>query len=173
MDCICSWHSRFEQDLMQTTLIVVWVAISLAGVSRCPTAAAQSGAVAVVVNEKNPVTNLSTSELRKLFAGEKHSWTGGVPVRLFVRAPGAYERVVLLKLLGMSESAYKQYWTAQVFRGEAQNEPLALFSNGMQKEALPVYPGAVALVIVQDVNPPMNLVRLAGHFPAQTRNPLH
>ncbi len=70
---------------MQTKLIVVWVAISLAGVAGLSPAVAQTGAVAVVVNEKNPVTNLSTPELRKLFAGEKHSWTGGVPVKLFVR----------------------------------------------------------------------------------------
>jgi len=173
MACICSWHSRFEQDLMQTKLIVVWVAISLAGLTSLSIAVAQTSAVAVVVNEKNPVTNLSTPELRKLFAGEKHSWAGGVPVKLFVRAPGAYERVVLLKLLGMSESAYKQYWTAQVFRGEAQAEPLALFSNGMQKEALTVYPGAVALVIVQDVKPGMKVVRVDGHLPGETGYPLN
>jgi hypothetical protein len=173
MACICSWHSRFEQDLMQTKLIVVWVAISLAGLTGLSIAVAQTSAVAVVVNEKNPVTNLSTPELRKLFAGEKHSWAGGVPVKLFVRAPGAYERVVLLKLLGMSESAYKQYWTAQVFRGEAQAEPLALFSNGMQKEALTVYPGAVALVIVQDVKPGMKVVRVDGHLPGETGYPLN
>jgi hypothetical protein len=172
MACICSWHSRFEQDLMQTKLIVVRVAISLAGLIGLSIAVAQTSAVAVVVNEKNPVTNLSTPELRKLFAGEKHSWAGGVPVKLFVRAPGAYERVVLLKLLGMSESAYKQYWTAQVFRGEAQAEPLALFSNGMQKEALTVYPGAVALVIVQDVKPGMKVVRVDGHLPGETGYPL-
>src|ERR1700736_6594671 len=104
---------------MQTKLIVVWVAIGLAALS-LSSALGQTGAVAVVVNENNPVNNLSTPELRKLFAGEKHSWSGGLPVRLFVRAPGAYERIVLLKLLDMSESEYKQYWTAKVFRGEAQ-----------------------------------------------------
>jgi hypothetical protein len=94
---------------MQTKLIVVWVAIWLAGLAAFPSAVAQTRAVAVVVNEKNPVNNLSTAELRKLFAGEKHSWTGGLLVKLFVRTPGAYERVVLLKLLGMSESEYKRF----------------------------------------------------------------
>lgn len=56
------------------------------------------------------------------------------PARQVIRAcSGAYERVVLLKLLGMSESEYKRYWIAQVFRGEAQGEPVPLFSNGMQR----------------------------------------
>lgn len=158
---------------MQTKLIVAGVAIWLAGVAGFSSAVAQTGAVAVVVNEKNPVSNLGTAELRKLFAGEKHSWAGGTPVKIFVRAPGAYERVVLLKLLGMSEKEYKTYWTAQVFRGEAQAEPVALFSNGMQKEALASYPGALALVNLQDVKPGMKVVKVDGHMPGEPEYPLH
>ena len=76
--------------------------------------------VAVVVNPKNSVANLSVSDLRRLFMGEKRTWPGGQPVRLFVRAPGTPERTVLLKLTAMSEDDYKQHWTSQVFRGEAQ-----------------------------------------------------
>src|SRR6266496_4793225 len=95
---------------------------------------AQTGMVAVVVNEKNPITNLSGVELRNLFGGQKRNWGKGVPVRLFVRAPEAHERTVLLHLLNMSESEYKTYWRTQVFRGKAQSEPVVLFSNGMQKE---------------------------------------
>ena len=157
---------------MQTKLIVGWVAIflaSLAGLS--PSVAAQTGRVAVVVNEKNPVNNLSAPELRKLFAGERHVWAGGLPVKIFVRAPGANERVVMLKLLGMSESEYKRYWAGQVYRGEAQAEPVGLFSNGMQREAVVLYPGAVALVNVQDVKLGMKVVKVNGHMPAETGYP--
>src|ERR1700674_4547299 len=103
---------------MQTKFLVICVAVWLAGLSGSSIALAQTGGVAVVVNEKNPVNNLSTPELRKLFAGEKHSWSGGLPVRLFVRAAGAYERIVLLKLLGRSERQCKRYWTNRAFRGE-------------------------------------------------------
>jgi ABC-type phosphate transport system substrate-binding protein len=155
---------------MQTRLIV-WAVIWLAGLAGFSSAAAQTGVVAVVVNEKNSVNNLSTPELRKLFAGEKHFWDGGVAVKLFVRAPGAYERVVLLKLLGMSEGEYRKYWTAQVFRGDAQVEPVALFSNGMQKEAVTIYPGAVVLMNLQDVKPGMKVVRVDGHRPGETGYP--
>ena len=158
---------------MQTKFFVVWAAIWLAALAGFPSAIAQTSDVAVVVNEKNPVNNLSTPELRKLFAGEKHSWAGGLPVKLFVRAPGAYERIVLLRLLRMSESEYRQYWTAQVFRGDAQAEPVAMFSNGMQKEAVAVYPGAVALVTSQDVKPGMKVVRVDGHMPGEAGYPLN
>jgi ABC-type phosphate transport system substrate-binding protein len=156
---------------MQTKLIVGWVAIFLAGLVGLSSAAAQTGRVAVVVNEKNPVNNLSASELRKLFAGEKRAWAGGLPVKIFVRAPGANERVVMLKLLGMSESEYKRYWAGQVYRGEAQSEPVGLFSNGMQREAVELYPGAVALVNVEDVKLGMKVVKVNGHMPAETGYP--
>ena len=156
---------------MHTKLIVGWVAIFLASLAGLSSSAAQTERVAVVVNEKNPVNNLSAAELRKLLAGEKHAWAGGLPVRIFVRAPGANERVVMLKLLGMSESEYKGYWAGQVYRGEAQAEPVGLFSNGMQREAVVLYPGAVALVNVQDVKLGMKVVKVNGHMPAEAGYP--
>lgn len=110
--------------------------------------------------------------MRKLFAGEKRSWSGGLPVKIFVRAPVAHERFVLLKLLGMSESDYRQYWTTQVFRGEAQAEPTALFSNGMEREAVATYEGALALVDAQDVKPGMKVVKVDGHVPGESGYPL-
>jgi hypothetical protein len=157
---------------MSTKLVVVRVALMLAGLAGA-SAVAQTGAVAVVVNQKNSIRDLSSRELRRLFAGEKHSWAGGLPVKLFIRAPGAYERVVLLKLLDMSEIEYKHYWTARVFRGEAQAEPIPLFSNGMQKEALTAFPGAIALVNLQDVKPGMKVVRVDGHLPGDVGYPLN
>ena len=157
---------------MHTKLTIVLVAIWLAGLGGIADAVAQTDDVAVVVSEKNPVANLTKPELRRIFAGEKRSWAGGQPIKLFVRAPVAHERAVLLKLLDMSESEYKKYWTAQVFRGEAQLEPVALFSNGMQKEALTTFPGAIALVNLQDVKPGMKIVKVDGHSPAEREYPL-
>jgi hypothetical protein len=76
-------------------------------------------------------------------------------------------------MLDMSESEYKQYWTAQVFRGEVLAEPVALFSNGMQKEALAAFPGAVALVNSEDVKPGMKIVKVDGHLPREPAYPFN
>jgi len=141
--------------------------ICLASLACLRVAAAQAGDVAVVVNDRNPVTKMSKTELRKIFAGEERSWSAGVPIRIFVRAPGTHERAALLKLLDMTEGEYKQYWIAQVFRGEAQTEPIALPSNGMQREAVVAYPGAVALVALQDVKAGMKVLRVEGRMPGE------
>lgn len=158
---------------MRITLSVALVTVGFLGLIGAVNATSQSSDVAVVVNQNNPVRNLSRAELRKLFAGEKHSWGAGLPVTIFVRAPGARERVVLLALLGMSESEYKQYWTTQVLLREAQFEPVALFSNGMQKEAVVTFPGGVALVNAQDVKPGIKVVKVDGRLPGEAGYPLN
>jgi len=147
----------------------------LASLIFVPCEAAEGGDVAVIVNPKNPATNISLADLRKMFRGAKHSWAGGIPVKLFVRAPGSHERIVLLRLVGMSESEYAQYWTAQVFRGEADSEPLSLSSFGMALEAAKAFPGAIAFVDARDIKPGMyvKVIKVDGHMPGDEGYPLH
>ena len=135
---------------------------------------AQSSDIAVVVNPMNPVSNVTLADLRKLFGGERRTWPNGGRVKVIVWPPGSNERKTMLRLLGMSESEYKQYWTAQVFRGDADAEPVSVPSFGMVKEATKVFSGAIALVEAQDVKPGMNLkvLRVDGHLPGDPGYPL-
>jgi len=154
---------------MRTNLRV----LLLLALATCTLAAfAQKTDIAVVVNPGNSVSSLTVPQLRKLLAGEKRSWPNGQAVRVFVRASGTRERATLLKLLGMSESEYKQYWTSQVFRGEVQFEPVALPSNGMQKEAIVAIPGAIVLMDSRDVKPPAKVVKIDGHLPGEPGYPI-
>jgi hypothetical protein len=138
-----------------------------------PQGAAQADDIAAVVNPENPATNISLGDLRKTFAGAKHSWPGGQAIKLITRGPGCPERLVLLKILAMSESEYKRYWTAQVFRGEADAEPLTVPSVGMQKEAMRLFPGAVSLVNARDVKPGMKVIKVDGLLPGAAGYALH
>lgn len=101
---------------------------------------ALAGDVAAVVNVKNPVIRLTMSDLRKVFAGEKRTWPGGIPVKLIIRATGTRERETALHLLRLSDEDFNRYWIAQIYRGEATG-PVTEFSNGMQKEAVISIPG--------------------------------
>jgi len=152
-----------------TTLLL----LGLIGFSLVPRARAQADDIAVVVNAGNSATNVSLGDLRKILAGAKRAWPGGQAIKLVTRGAGCPERLALLKLLAMSESEYKQYWTAQVFRGDADAEPLALPSVGMQKEALSLFPGAISLVKMQDVKPGMKVIRVDGLLPGAAGYPLH
>jgi ABC-type phosphate transport system substrate-binding protein len=144
----------------------------LAALAFTPMATAQAD-LAVVVPPENPVTNLSRGDLRKLLNGEKRTWPSGAPVKIIVRGPGCRERAALLKFLNQSETEYKQYWTAQVVRGEADAEPFVSPSLGMAIEAVRVLPGAITLVYVGDLKPGVKVVKVDGLLPGAPGYPLH
>jgi hypothetical protein len=158
---------------MKAKAVTVLVLACMPGLQCASSALAQNGDVAVVVSPLNGTSALSLGELRKVFNGEKHFWPSGSMIKLLVRRSGSRERNTLLSLLGMSEIEYKQYWTSQIYRGEAQSEPITLPSNGMQKEALATYPGAIALVDAADVKPGMKVLKINGHMPGEEHYPLH
>jgi hypothetical protein len=152
--------------------IATLLLLGLAVLSLISKGTAQDADMAVVVSSSNATTNLSLGDLRKIFAGTKHSWPGGKPIKLVTRGSGCPERGALLRLLAMSEGEYKQYWTAQVLRGEADAEPLIVPSIGIQKEALILYPGAISMVSVRDVKPGMKVIKIDGQMPGAAGYPL-
>ena len=153
--------------------IATMLLLGLAVVSLGSQGTAQAKDIAVVVSSGNPATNISMGDLRKTFAGTKRVWPSGQAIKLITRGPGCPERRSLLQLLAMSESGYKQYWTAQVFRGEADTEPLVVPSVGMQKEALRIFSGAISLVNAVDVKPEMKVIKVDKLLPGAAGYPLH
>jgi ABC-type phosphate transport system substrate-binding protein len=122
--------------------------------------------IAVVVNPLNPVDSISSVELRKIFTGEKQSWSASLPVFVMLRAPQARERDVLLnQLLRMSESEYKQHWVKKIYSGEVLREPLTLVSNGIQLEAVRAEKGGIALINMADVRKGVKVLKVDGHLP--------
>jgi|SRR5579864_1426139 len=137
------------------------------------TTAQQATEVAVVVNPDNPVSSISTDELRRIFAGDKQSWSGNMPVFPVIRAPQAAERQFLLgRILKMTEQEYKQYWVRKVYSGEALHEPVAVFSNGMQLEAIRAKKGGIALISLQDVHSGVKIIKVDGYAPGSPGYPL-
>ena len=159
---------------MTAQSIPLLLATLLTSLAISPAASAQGGGdIAVVVNLGNPVSNLSLIELRKIFAGEKRSWPGGIPIKLIVRAQGSPEWLALLRLLQMSEMEYKQYWTVRTLRGEGGTAPVAVPSVGIQREAVMTFRGAITLVNASDVKPGMKVAKLEGHLPGEPGYLLH
>jgi hypothetical protein len=70
----------------------------------------------------------------------------------------------------MNESEYRQYWIAQLFHAEAQSQPVTLFSNGLQKEAIAAFPGAIALVDPVDVKTRNEIAESRGPFARRARS---
>ena len=134
---------------------------------------AASNDIAIVVRPDVPVENLSFSELRKVLLGDRQFWTSNVRVTLLVRAPGAREREVVLKsIYQMSESQFRQYWIAKVFRAEAASGPRIVYSNEMAEELALAIPGAVAFVEASQVPKGLKILKINGLLPGEKGYPL-
>jgi ABC-type phosphate transport system substrate-binding protein len=129
--------------------------------------------IAVVVHPDTPISNLSLAEVRKVFLGDRQYWSTNIPVVLLIRAPVARERDVVLKIIyQMSESQFKQYWIAKIFRAEAATAPKVVYSNDMANQLLTAIPGAIAFIDSKDVKPGTKVVRVDGRLPGEAGYPL-
>jgi ABC-type phosphate transport system substrate-binding protein len=129
--------------------------------------------VAVVVNPDTPVSNLSLVEVRKIFLGDRQYWSANTPVVLLMRAPVARERDVVLKVIyQMSESQFKQYWIAKIFRAESVSPPKVVYSSDMANDLVTALPGAIAFVDSRDVRSGTRVVRVDGRLPGEAGYPL-
>ncbi len=129
--------------------------------------------VAVVVHPDTPVSNLTLSDVRKVFLGDRQYWSTNVPVVLLIRAPVARERDVVLKIIyQMSESQFKQYWIAKIFRAEAATAPKLVYSNDMANQLVTAIPGAIAFIDSKDVKPGSKVLRVDGRLPGEAGYPL-
>ena len=130
--------------------------------------------MAVIVNENTPVKELTFAEMRRVFLGERQYWNAETPVVLIVRAPVAPERTVVLdRIYRMSESQFKQYWIARIFRAEATSTPKVVYSNQTINELVAAIPGAISLVRADAVQPGVRTVKIDGLLPGEANYPLH
>jgi hypothetical protein len=129
--------------------------------------------IAVVVHPDTPISSLSLADVRKVFLGDRQYWTTNVPVVLLIRAPVARERNVVLKIIyQMSESQFKQYWIAKIFRAESASAPKVVYSNDMANELVSAIPGAIAFIDAKEVRAGAKVVRVDGRLPGEPGYPL-
>lgn len=160
---------------VKRAVILSWIAfwISIAP-QQLSTAQTTRGAdIAVVVHPDTPVSDLSLSEVRKVFLGDRQYWNSKLPVALLIRAPVARERDVVLRVIyQMSEAQFKQYWVAKIFRAEVASPPKIVYSNDMQYDLVTAIPGAIAFVDARNVRPGVKVLRVDGHLPGDHEYPL-
>ncbi len=136
--------------------------------------AAAPGDVAVVVGPDTPVVNLSFTDVRKLFMGDRQYWNSNLRVTLLIRAPVARERDVVLKMIyGMTEAQFRQYWISKIFRLETSSGPKIVYSTEMAAELVTAIPGAVAFMDSAIVPKSLKTVKIDGRSPGEKGYRLH
>jgi hypothetical protein len=135
--------------------------------------AAMAAPVAIVVSADVPVDDVTFSDVRKLFLGERQFWNAKLRVVLLMRAPVAPERdVVLRTIYQMSEAQFRQYWISKVFRADVSAGPKIVYSTEMANELVTAIPGAVAFVDAAKIPKGLKVLRIDGKMPGDKSYPL-
>jgi ABC-type phosphate transport system substrate-binding protein len=133
-------------------------------------AAAETGGttepLVIVVNRSNPVDELSSAELRRIFLGNRSHWANGRRITLVMREPGEPERTTILRdVCGMTEDQLKNHYVHGLFTGEILVSPKILSSPmGVRKFIFNV-PGAIGYLRIGDVDPTVKIVRIDELLP--------
>lgn len=130
-------------------------------------------AVAIVVHVDTKVDDLSLNQLRRIFLAEQQFWSDDSRITLLVRAPGAYEReLVMDRLYRMSEAQFRKYWISKMFRAEVASGPKIVFSNNMALELVRAIPGSITFMSSKDLDDSVKVVSIDGLMPGDEGYPL-
>jgi ABC-type phosphate transport system substrate-binding protein len=138
-----------------------------------PTAVSDDEALAIIVNKSNPITNVSLTELRKIFMAQQTRWPSGNRVTVVMREPGQDERATALRLIyRMSERDFNRYFLRGTFTGETQSVPKTLATGSSVDKFVFNVPGAIGYVRASEVDDSVKVVRVDGHAPRDVGYPL-
>jgi len=127
---------------------------------------ARQGGLAIIVNQANPVDQLSLAELQAIFLGERSHWPNGRRITLVMMESGHPEREAMLRqVCRMSESDFRRRILQGLFTGEVLVSPKTLATPvGVRKFIFNV-PGAIGYLRPEDVDDSVKVIRIDGHLP--------
>ncbi len=135
-----------------------------------------TGDFAVIANPTNPVENITSAQLHRLVLGEERFWPRRIPVSLVMRDVRSQERpFIVIRLLNMSESEYRQHWDSMVFRGEASSGPVDVPSSGLASGLVASRSGGLSVLRVDSLpkDSSVKIVKVDGKLPGEENYPLH
>ena len=153
-----------------TTILLVLAAAGLlraAPEARLATSPPKQESLAIIVNQSNPVDELSLAELRAVFLGERSHWPNGRRITLVMMEQGQPEREAILRdVCRLSESDFRRRILQGLFTGEVLVSPKTLATPvGVRKFVFNV-PGAIGYLRPEDVDASVKVIRVDGHLPS-------
>lgn len=130
--------------------------------------------LAIVVNKANPMDDLSSADLRRVFLGERGHWPNGRRITLVMLDPGWPERdEVLSNIYHMDETQFKNHFLHGLFTGEVLVSPKTLSTpEGVRKFVFNV-PGAIGYLRASDIDKTVKVIRIDERLPDDKGYKLH
>jgi ABC-type phosphate transport system substrate-binding protein len=112
----------------------------------CSISALKANEVFVIVNEQNPVGEISVQQLQNFFLKKNREWSNGQAVRFFDRRDDSPERLIFLKdVIHKSTREVELYWIGQkLYSGNTA--PIQVSTDSMMASMVSRFPGAIGYV---------------------------
>jgi ABC-type phosphate transport system substrate-binding protein len=123
--------------------------LMLAAVAALWTLPVQAGGdpIVVIVNNANPIDNLTMGDLKKIFLSDRSHWDTGKSVAPVMVTAGAPERTAFLKMVcGMDDADFSKYFMQAAFSGKSVTPPKEVGNAAAVKAVVAGSPGAIGFV---------------------------
>ncbi len=123
---------------------------------------AQARQLAVITDPANPVSDLSTAELIKIFNARTQTWPDGKPIKLVVHDPSSPDtRMVLRKLLSMTPEqaeAFLQSHSRAIVMADSDEAVLKFVASTR---------GAIGIVDLFSITKDVKVLKIDGKLPVE------
>ena len=160
--------------LLSRSLAALTLAAVGVGAAPPPRAvAAEPTAIAVVVNPRNPVTDLSLRQLRSYFKLEQQYWPSKERCEVFLRPTRSKEADILLdRVYQMSNEELRKYWVGKIFRGEISSKPSVIPTAKAAGARVGSVTGALTVILADEVPEGVRVLTIDGKKPGDEGYPL-
>jgi len=122
-----------------------------------------SPVLAIVVSRSRPLTDISLSDLRRIYLGDMTRWSDGRRIVPVVLPPSAIEqRLFLKRALHMADIDYAQHWIGQIFRGRVAGSPYTAQSSTAARRFVAAHPDAIAFIDAAEADGSVRVVTING-----------
>ena len=129
--------------------------------------------LAVIVNPKNPTTNLTFNQLRSYMKLEHQFWPNKKRCVLLLRPSSSPEMQILLKkVYRTSPDQLRKYWVGKVFRGEISSKPGVVPTAKAAGTRVRKIPAALTVVLANETPEGVRVLTIDGKKPGDPGYPL-
>lgn len=122
----------------------------------------QAKQLAVITDAANPIADLTTAELVKIFNARTQSWPDGKPIKLILRDPASADmRLVVRKLLVMTPEQ------AQAFLQSHRHKVVVADSDEAVLKLVSTRRGAIGIVDLFSITKDVKILKIDGKLPVE------
>ncbi len=118
--------------------------------------------IAVIVNQRNGVQDLSEAETGKIFKCVTQKWEDGTPIKVVLRDPSSPEMELLLwRVYKISADEFRKFVASH------RDSVIVVDSNEAMRNAVESTPGAIGLIDVFLINKQVKVLKIDGRLPVE------